>query len=434
METVRYTQSEPSSRRTSSSQSIALGLDRIGLISLRFPLLIALAAVVVLVAAVFGLARIKVDDSLSQLFRSDTPEFKTFEEVTRRFPSNEFDVLIVVEGKSLCERGSIEKLRDLVTDLQLIEGTRGIISLFSARQPPQGGELPAPLFPEQLPEGAEYDRLIQRVMNNEIIHGKLLSEDGELTLIVLALDPDVVSSSRLRDLIANIQKTIDEALARAGLTTRLSGVPVMQLEIRNAVERDRMFYNAFGFAAGCLIAIVFFRRLSFMIIGAGPPLIAIVLSLGALGWFDFRLNMFLNVMTPLIMVISFSDSMQLTFAARDRLLQGQPKFLAFCNAMLVVGPACVLTHATAALSFVALQFSESNLIRTFGEAGLVATLIAIFAVLMLVPLFGILLVRKESMFLAKVKGADAAVDVLRRFCGWIAGKMVQHPGVYIRLG
>src|SRR3977135_4253469 len=245
METVRYTQSEPSSRRTSSSQSIALGLDRIGLISLRFPLLIALAAVVLLVAAAVGIARIKVDDSLSQLFRSETPEFKTFEEVTRRFPSNEFDVLIVVEGKSLLERGSIEKLRDLVTDLQLIEGTRGIISLFSARQPPQGGELPAPLFPEQLPEGAEYDRLIQRVMNNEIIRGKLLSEDGELTLIVLALDPDVVASSRLRDIIASIQKTIDDDLAGAGLRATLSGVPVMQLEIRNAVERDRLFYNAF---------------------------------------------------------------------------------------------------------------------------------------------------------------------------------------------
>jgi len=430
MDTSRYPQQEPRSRQTSASQSIALGLERIGLISLRFPLLVGLAAVVLLIAAVFGVARIKVDDSLSQLFRSETPEFKTFEEVTRRFPSNEFDVLVVVEGKSLLERASIEKLRDLVTDLQLIDGTRGIISLFSARQPPQSSELPAPLFPEQLPEGAEYDRLIQRVMNNEIIRGKLLSEDGELTLIVLALDPEVVASSRLRDVLASIQKTIDDDLAGTQLTARLSGVPVMQLEIRNAVERDRLFYNAFGFAAGCLIAIVFFRRLSFMIIGAGPPLIAIVIALGALGWFDFRLNMFLNVMTPLIMVISFSDSMQLTFAARDRLLQGEGRVEAFRNAMLVVGPACVLTHATAALSFIALQFSESNLIRTFGEAGLVATLIAMFAVLMLVPLLGVLLVRKESLFAAEVKEADTAVDVLRRFCAWIAERMVSRPGLY----
>jgi hypothetical protein len=77
-----------------------LGLERIGLISLRFLILVGLTAIVLLIAAAFGLMRIKVDDSLSQLFRSDTPEFKTFEEVTRRFPSNEFDVLIVVEVRA----------------------------------------------------------------------------------------------------------------------------------------------------------------------------------------------------------------------------------------------------------------------------------------------------------------------------------------------
>jgi hypothetical protein len=94
----------------------------------------------------------------------------------------------------------------------------------------------------------------------------------------------------------------------------------------NAVERDRVIYNALGFLGGCLIAIVFFRRVSFMIIAAAPPLLAILLSLGALGWFDFQLNMFLNMMTPpLVMVISSSDSKQLTFAARDRLIAGDSK-------------------------------------------------------------------------------------------------------------
>ena len=114
--------------------------------------------------------------------------------------------------------------------------------------------------------------------------------------------------------------------------------------------------------------------------------------------------MFLNVMTPLIMVISFSDSMQLTFAARDRLLAGEDRFSAFRNAVLVVGPACVLTHATAGISFMALQFSDSDLIRTFGEAGLAATIIALLAVLSLVPVFGVLLVRNEQVFAAKFAG------------------------------
>jgi predicted RND superfamily exporter protein len=409
---------------------IALGIERIGLVSLRFPLVATLILVVLCVAAAFGIVRIKVDDSLSQLFRSDTPEFKQYEAVTRRFPSSEFDVLVVVEGKTLLNREPLSKLRQLVTDLQLIDGTRGIISLFSARQPPENGQIPEALFPEELPQGAKYRKLIDRVTANEIIRGKLLSLDGQLALVVLALDPSVVESNGLRNVVGEIRKSVGEDLANSGLTGQLSGVPVMQLEIRNAVERDRLVYNAFGFAAGCLIAIVFFRRVSFMVMAAGPPLIAIVLALGALGWLDFRLNMFLNVMTPLIMVISFSDSMQLTFAARDEILLGKSKSEALRNAILVVGPACVLTHATAGVSFIALQFSSSDLIRTFGEAGLVATLIALVAVLMLVPLLGVLLVRKEANFTATVAGADRAVNTLRHACGWIAARMVGRPGFY----
>ena len=159
-------------------------------------------------------------------------------------------------------------------------------------------------------------------MANEIIHGKLLSTDGKLTLMVLALDPPATAQDRLAGVVDDVRKTLNEHLAGTGLNGELSGVPVMQLEIRNAIERDRLVYNSLGFAAGCLIAILFFRRVSFMIIAAAPPLSAILLALGALGWLDFSLNMFLNVMTPLIMVISFSDSMQLTFAARDRLIAG----------------------------------------------------------------------------------------------------------------
>ncbi|ABD87273.1 efflux RND transporter permease subunit [Rhodopseudomonas palustris] len=412
------------------SVSIAFGIERLGLIAVRTPILSCIILLALVVAAIFGIERIKIDDSLSQLFRSNSKEYRQYEEVTKRFPSTEFDVLVVVEGKTLLARDNLEKLRDLVTDLQLVDGTRGLISLFSARQAPAPGKLPAALFPNELPEGADYDKFIETVKSNEIIRGKLLSDDGTLALIVLSLDPDVVGNNRLSTTVGEIRKIMNDDLADSGLSKQLSGVPVMQLEIRNAVERDGLIYNVAGILAGCLIAIVFFRKVSFMIVAAFPPLLAILLALGALGWAGFSLNMFLNVMTPLIMVISFSDSMQLTFAARDRLLAGEDRFTAFRNAVLVVGPACVLTHATAGISFLALQFSDSDLIRAFGEAGLAATVIALIAVLSLVPVFGVLLVRNEQVFAAKFQAADAGVNALRRFCYWIAVRMVGRPGLF----
>jgi len=409
---------------------LALGIERIGFFALSHRTLCVIVFVILSAIAAVGFVRVKVDDSLSQLFRSDTDEFRTYEEVTRRFPSNEFDVLIVVEGDRLLERGSLEKLRELAIELQLIDGTRGLISIFSAREPPEQGPIPPPLFPNPLPQGAEYQALIKRVTANEIIKGKMLSDDGKLSLMVLAIEPSATAPDKLGPTIAAVREELKNHLEATGLKAELSGVPVMQLEIRNAIQRDRLVYNTLGFAVGCLIAIIFFRRPSFMIIAAAPPLLAILMALGVLGWLGFSLNMFLNVMTPLIMVISFSDSMQLTFAARDRLLAGDDKFMAFRNSLLIVGPACVLTHATAGVSFIALQFSSSDLIRTFGEAGLIAVAVALIAVLMGVPLLGVLLIRNETAFVAAVRDMDTALDWLRRLCSWIAIRMVARPGLY----
>lgn len=416
--------------RAVKPRNLALGIERIGFFALSHRTLCVIAFVILSAIAAVGFVRVKVDDSLSQLFRSDTDEFRTYEEVTRRFPSNEFDVLIVIEGDRLLERASLEKLRELAIELQLVDGTRGLISIFSAREPPDQGPIPPPLFPNPLPQGADYQALIKRVTSNEIIRGKMLSNDGKLTLMVLALEPSSTAPDKLGPTIAAVRQEVKTHLEGTGLKAELSGVPVMQLEIRDAIQRDRLVYNTLGFAVGCLIAIIFFRRPSFMIIAAAPPLLAILMALGVLGWLGFSLNMFLNVMTPLIMVISFSDSMQITFAARDRLLEGDDKFMAFRNALLIVGPACVLTHATAGVSFIALQFSSSDLIRTFGEAGLIAVVVALVAVIMGVPLLGVLLIRNEAAFVAAVRDMDTALDWLRRLCSWIAIRMVARPGLY----
>src|SRR3978361_1861286 len=218
------------------TDSIPFGLEGIGLIAVQKPIWSCVILVGLIIAALFGIDRIKIDDSLSQLFRSNSKDYQQYEAETKRFPATEFDVLVVVEGKTLLSRDTLEKVRDLVTDLQLVEGTRGLISLFSARQAPAPGKLPAALFPSELPQGAEYDKFIETVKTNEIIRGKLLSEDGTLALIVLSLEPSVVGNSGLSKTVTEIRKIMTQDLADTGLSKQLSGVRGMHREVRSVVE------------------------------------------------------------------------------------------------------------------------------------------------------------------------------------------------------
>src|SRR5262245_58081645 len=331
-------------------RSFAFGLERVGFFGINAPYLTFLLIVLFSVLGAMGLMRLRVDDSLSELFRTDTEEFRRYEEIDRRFPSSEYDVLVVVEGKDLLRKPQLEAFRRAIVDLQLTDGVDGLISMLSARGKPDASGYAPPIVPDDLPDGPEYDAIIQQMRDNDIVKGKFLSPDAELALAVIALDRKVVAQEGAKAVIGNIAKQLADELKPVGLKSHLTGAPVMQLEIRNAVERDQIVYNGLGLVFGATIAVIFFKRVSLMLLAALPPVLAVLWSLGLLGWFGFRLNLFLNVMTPLVMVMGFADSMQVVSAIRIRLREGDGKAEAVRFAVRIVGPACVLAHGTALLS------------------------------------------------------------------------------------
>jgi len=409
-------------------RSFAFGLERVGFFGINAPYLTFFLIVVFSVLGAMGLLRLRVDDSLSELFRTDTEEFRRYEEIDRRFPSSEYDVLVVVEGKDLLKKPQLEAFRRAIIDLQLADGVDGLVSMLSARGKPDASGYAAPIVPDELPDDPEaYAGIISAMRSNDIVAGKFLSPDGELALAVIALDRKAVQEQSAKLIIGSITEQLQKELAPVGLKSHLTGAPVMQLEIRNAVERDQILYNGLGLLFGATIAAVFFKRVSLMLLAALPPVLAVLWSLGLLGWIGFKLNLFLNVMTPLVMVMGFADSMQMVSAIRIRLRAGDSKADAVRFAVRIVGPACVLAHGTALLSFIALLFSQSGLIRTFGLAGALAVLISFIAVLLVLPLLGLLLIRNEASLARDRSPADRLMDGLGGLVGWIVDRVVHWP-------
>ena len=94
----------PTAKPARGRRSIAFGAERLALVPFKAPAATVLAALALALLAILGIQRIRVDNSLSQLFRSNDPAFDQFEQVSRDFPSSEYDVLIVVSGQSLLAR------------------------------------------------------------------------------------------------------------------------------------------------------------------------------------------------------------------------------------------------------------------------------------------------------------------------------------------
>lgn len=415
--------------------AFTFGLERLGLVALRAPWLTFALIIVLTVLAIFGVMRLKVDDSLSELFRTNTLEFRQYEEIDRRFPSSEYDVLVVIEGPGLLQRDKLTAVHNTIVDLQLTDGVNGLVSMLSAREKLDATGYAAPVVPDEMPEGAAYDEMIKRLRSNEIVKGKFLSDDGTLALAVIALDRHLVEERGAKAVIGGILAEAERGLQGTGLKVQLTGAPVMQLEIRNAVERDRLVYNGLGFVLGTLIAYAFFRRISLTLLAVVGPTIAILWTLGVIGGLDFRLNLFINVITPLILVSGFSDSMHLVFAIRRDIMAGVDRLTAAREAVLDVAPACLLTAMNAALALLSFSFAESALIRTFGIAALMAVGISYLAVAVVVPTLAALLIPREKNPRKDVEpNQDGGIGVLSVATEFIVRRVIAAPLLFSLAG
>ena len=420
--------------------SLGFGLERIGSVAVRYPVYALILILLFSVFCALGIPRVKTDHTLSELFRSSTVEYRNYKLMSDRFPTSEFDILVAVEGKELMTPDMMETVRDLHLELKFIDAIDGVVSIFSMRGAPDDQGYAPPIFPAEMPRGGEFDALAKRVNDHPLIGGKLLSypdEQGQLTLLIISLKPSVIEKFGRSQTITEIKQTTADILRPAGLGSQLVGVPVMQQEIRDAILRDRLIYNTSGFFVGLLISLTFFRRLKLVMITSLCPAISVLWALGLLGWFGLKLNTFINVIPPLVMVIAFTNAMHMVFSIRRRLKEGDDRYAAAGHAIKTIGPACVLTSLTTSIAFLSLTLTDSGLIRTFGTAAALSTFMAFISVIVLVPVLVLLLFKDKNEFIRTEGSRHHAMTRLENFCegvaDWVLPRYRQIAGTGVGL-
>ncbi len=408
---------------------LGFGLERFGLATLARPRLTAVALVLITAFCVLGVWRIEATGILSDFFRGDNRDYHIYKQMSDRFPTSEFDVFLVVEGEDLLTPDRLEDVRTLHLELQFVEVVNGVLSIFSMRQAPDADGYPAPMFPANMPRGEEFAALKEKVTTHPLLDGKLLTnpdDQAPLTVLIVSLDKSAVAGEGLNAAVDEIKTLANESLGGSGLRVTMAGVPVMQADLRSAIESDRLLFNSGGILLGMLIAILFFQRATLILIATLCPIVASVVTLGVIGHLQIDLDSLINTIPPLVMVIAFSDAMHMIFSIRRRLDNGDTKYGAIRHAVLTVGPACALTSITTAIAMLSLTYADSAVIQTFGISAALGTMSAFFVVMAVVPSFSYLLIGNEERFRQTDASRLGMMHRVDRFCLWLSQKVEPH--------
>lgn len=407
--------------------TVGFGLERLGLLSLRFPRLALLLVAAVSLAFVAGLTQLKFNSDIRELFKSGSEDFAALERMTEQFPGSEHDILVLVEGAELFRPDVLESLRDLHLELRFVEGVRDVLSMFAARRLPTGTAVDSLVFPNDLSSVEDIEALKAEVGQHPLIKNKLLSSDSSLVLFVVALDGEQSGLAEVETLVGRILSSADGALKGSGLKASLTGFPVMRVEIIGALKRDQMVFIGAGFGLAVLLSWLLLARLRDVVIVSAPPVISTLGLLGSMWLRGQEINILTNGLPALVMVIAFSDSLHLMFAVRGKRGNGLPMPRAVSEAVREVGPACVLTSLTTAIALSTLAWVDNPLIAGFGVSAAFGTLIALAATLMTFPALAILLLAGEGERPSSPTSDPAAQRAIGRLSRAIAGLVLARP-------
>ncbi len=395
--------------------SVGFGLERLGLLALRFTRLsltfVAILTIILFAASTF----IEFRSDLREVFKTRTPDFQTFQEMTRQYPGSELDVMILAEASDLITPQRLEKLRDLHIELRFLEEVQSVTSLFSARQRPDSEGNANPLLPDDLSEVANWAELKQELFAHPIIKNRLISADGRMALLVIGLRKIPGEVAELGETL-NRMRTIASGLLRdSEIKVSFSGIPAMRVTIVETLIRDQKIFQVTGVVLGFLIAWLVFRRWDHILLIVMPVLIAVTWLIGGMWVLGQNINILTTIVPTLVMVIAYCDSLHLMFAIRRKMRRGTLAAKAVEEAVLEVGPACVLTSLTTAIALSTLAIFANEFVGHFGLTAAAGTIIAYIAIMCSFPPAAALVLAKTGRNDAKIQSetrVGALIDAI----------------------
>ena len=305
----------------------------------RFPLSALCLGLSVLAAS--QLSSLAVSNSLEIWYPADDPELLNYRQFQRTYGNDEIVIAAVSRDDGFASEAATELIGSLTDDLLDIDGVATVISLVTV--------------PQSL--GAA--------------RGRLLSDDGKTTALVLQMMVGETFEARRHQILEDVAQAIEAHEMEA----RLAGYGVVFDGLNEESTTGTSTLLVYAHGVMLVLLAVFFRKWGAVAVTLLAVGNATLWTMGLYVVLGQKLSMITMVLPTLVLVIGIADCVHLlrSVAKQDRSLPQRERVVQGLAA--VIGP-CLLTSVTTAAGFMALTTSGLPVVQTLGWFGGIGMLAA----------------------------------------------------------
>lgn len=364
--------------------SIGFGLERLGLLSLKYPKAVGALVIAFTILCLSILPSATVDGDLMRVYKNSGEMFERYQRLTNTFGTFDNDAYILVHADNMTDPQVLETIRDLAFDLELSEFAVGTLSPFSLRKP-AADNVTLPAVDENMQSKEEVAEVLTNLRETDPIMKNLIVEDLTGMVIILFPDQELLKGDGEREMIAELRDLIS-FYDGTGLVVELTGAPIWKVEMLDSSVDDQIKFSIYGIVIGFLTAFISFRSFWGAILATLTPVISVIWVASVIVLVFGSFTFLTNIVTTLVLVIAFAESIFFCFSWFRLWRDGMEPNEAVRQTVIRVSPACALTSITTIIAFVSLSFTKGQGIQEFALSGVFAVIVAYVTLVTFLPL------------------------------------------------
>ena len=371
-------------------------------LALNYKKLIFSITIVIIILSIFGISKLRVENSFINYFSKDTEIYKGMKliddqlggttplEIILKFPKQDEDVdseeddwgdgEIEDNEKYWFTKDKIDKINNVHNYLENVEHVGKVLSFSSVLKVAEKLNNNNPLG--SLEMGVLYTKLPDNI-KKEIVNPYISIENSEARISLRIKDSD--ENLRRNDLINKIKVDLQDKLNLKEDEFRLAGVLIIFNNLLQSLFKSQILTLGFVMIGIFLMFVILFKNIKLSIIGVVPNFIAAFFILGIIGIFGIPLDMMTITIAAITIGIAVDNSIHYIYRFKEEYfkIKDYNKTLKLCHS--TVGVAILNTSITIVFGFSILILS--NFIPTiyFGIFTGLAMLVAMILVLTLLP-------------------------------------------------
>lgn len=332
--------------------------------------------------ALLGIFQLKFDSEPRSIFKQSDDDFAKLEEYFEQFGADDNSLILVLHGDSLFTPEFSEALRGFCRAAKMAHGVDSVLSIMDVPGTDDRSLFPPPGAPD-----SDFRKARAAATSHPFLAGQLISENGQTMLVTIELvDDDPQTITKLQPIYRTIRELSDQAFSGLPIEASFAGSVAVRVETLAGLRGEFFQITALGSGLALLIALALFRSISTTLIVATGPALAVLWTLGLMGWLGLDIDGISTPLPTIVFVVAFANAVHLMIDIRRSRRLGADPLKASRSALSHLGLACFLTSLTTTIGFASLMLAETGSVQRFGLSAAMGSVLGMCSNLIVVPL------------------------------------------------